>query len=85
VTGGLKMKIRKTILSDAELNIFIYENKKDEYFVVAVPTLEWSTKFTYDDFGEELLNQIIHSLSSKLDEQEAITLGHRINQWTREM
>ncbi|QQZ08156.1 YueH family protein [Heyndrickxia vini] len=79
------MKIRKTILNDKEMNLFIYENKKDEYFVVAIPVIEWSTTYTYDDFGDMLLGKLINSLSLKLADEDAIALAHRINQWTREM
>ncbi|MGE8206671.1 YueH family protein [Heyndrickxia sp. NPDC080065] len=79
------MKIRKTMLNEFELNIFIYENKKDEFFVVAIPTIEWSTTYTYDDYGDELLEKLVASLKLIIDEQEAQNLAHRIYQWTREM
>ncbi|MGE6258523.1 YueH family protein [Heyndrickxia sporothermodurans] len=79
------MKIRKTMLNDAEINIFIYENKKDEYFVIAIPSIEWSTTYTYDDFGSELVDKLIDSLTVKVNEEDAQVLAHRLNQWTREM
>lgn len=79
------MKIRKTMLKESELNIFIYENKKDEYFVIAIPAIEWSSTYTYDDFGDELIDRLTHSLNTKVNEEEAKTLAHRLNQWTREM
>ncbi|MGW8786908.1 YueH family protein [Heyndrickxia sporothermodurans] len=79
------MKIRKTMFNDKEMNLFIYENKKDEYFVVAIAAIEWSTTYTYDDFGEKLLEKLIDSLKVKLTDEDAIALAHRINQWTREM
>ncbi|KKB39150.1 YueH family protein [Bacillus thermotolerans] len=80
------MKIRKTFIQSEEVKVFIYENKKEESFVVAVPFAEWSAFFTYEEAGEELLERLHLSLSrTKLDEETAKALAHRIYQWTREM
>ncbi|WP_100330715.1 YueH family protein [Bacillus xiapuensis] len=80
------MKIRKTILNDEETKVYIYENKKEEIFVVAVPVQQWSCSFTYEDGGERFIEQLSSSLKrTGLEESAAETLARRINQWTREM
>ncbi|KAB7707864.1 hypothetical protein F9802_03895 [Bacillus aerolatus] len=80
------MKIRKTYLQDEEVKVFIYENKKEETFVIAVPFVEWSISFTYDEAGETLIERLISSLShSRLNSETAAEMAQRIYQWTREM
>ncbi|PKR86847.1 YueH family protein [Heyndrickxia camelliae] len=80
------MKIRKTTILDKQEDLYIYENKKDDYFVIAVPVLEWSTYFTYDENKEELLERISKSLQGKVGgEAAAIELAIKIYGWTREM
>ncbi|MGV3464547.1 MAG: YueH family protein [Heyndrickxia sp.] len=80
------MKIRKTTILEKQEDLYIYENKKDEYFVVAVPVLEWSTYFTYDDDKEELLRRLSKSLQEKVGRDTSATeLATKIYGWTREM
>lgn len=80
------MKIRKTTILDKQEDLYIYENKKDDYFVIAVPVLEWSTYFTYDENKEELLERISKSLQGKVGGEAAATeLAIKIYGWTREM
>ncbi|MBS4172288.1 YueH family protein [Bacillus sp. FJAT-49736] len=79
------MKIRKTAIVNQQDNIFIYENKKDDYFVVAVPSIEWSTYFTYDDERHMLLSRWENSLKEKINEVQAKELSLKIFGWTREM
>jgi len=80
------MKIRKTTILEKQEDLYIYENKKDEFFVVAVPVLEWSTYFTYDDGKEELIRRLSESLQEKVGgETSAIELATKIYGWTREM
>ena len=80
------MKIRKTTILNKQEDLYIYENKKDDYFVVAVPVLEWSTYFTYDDPKDELVTRWSESLTEKLEgEQQAKELALKIFGWTREM
>ncbi|WP_338753775.1 YueH family protein [Bacillus sp. FJAT-52991] len=80
------MKIRKTLLHDKEIKVYVYENKKEETFVVAVPTQEWSFSFTYENSGEGFVNQLSSSLmNTGLEEQPAEELARRIYQWTCEM
>jgi hypothetical protein len=79
------MKIRKTEINGNEANIFIYENKKEDYFVVSIPEIEWSIFFTYEEEKELLLRKMNNSLSKSLSEKEAEEVAKRIYQWTREM
>ncbi|MBO8177824.1 MAG: YueH family protein [Bacillus sp. (in: Bacteria)] len=79
------MKIRKIFMDNKEEKVFIYENKKEEYFMVAFPSAEWSIQFTYDEFGESLINKLIKSLTNRLNEEQAEALALRIDQWTKEM
>jgi fructosamine-3-kinase len=79
-----KVKIRKSLAGGKERKVFIYENKKEEYFMVAVPDIGWSVDFTYETEGlRELLEK---SLSSAVDPEEAaVEMASRIYNWTREM
>jgi hypothetical protein len=79
------MKIRKTEINGNEVNIFIYENKKEDYFVVSIPDVEWSIFFTYEEEKEPLLSKMNHSLSTSLPANEAEVVAKQIYQWTREM
>ncbi|AKP46624.1 MULTISPECIES: YueH family protein [Bacillus] len=79
------MKIRKTEINGNETNIFIYENKKEDYFVVSIPEIEWSIFFTYEEEKEPLLRKMSDSLSKALSENESDEVAKRIYQWTREM
>ncbi|KHD84862.1 YueH family protein [Heyndrickxia ginsengihumi] len=79
------MKIRKMMVNHDELNVFIYENKKEEYFIVAIPAFEWSATFTYDEEREPLIERLTNSLirTNVMTDVEAVAT--RIYQWTREM
>lgn len=80
------MKIRKSYSNGEEVKVFIYENKKEEAFVIAVPSIEWSNFFTYEETGEKLTERLTDSLNRNgLDEQTACELARRIYQWTCEM
>ncbi|MBE3568848.1 MAG: YueH family protein [Bacillales bacterium] len=79
------MKIRKTEINGNKANIFIYENKKEDYFVVSIPEIEWSIFFTYEEEKEPLLKKMNDSLSKALSENESDEVAKRIYQWTREM
>ncbi|MFK2824811.1 YueH family protein [Bacillus sp. B190/17] len=80
------MKIRKTYLNEEEVKVFIYENKKEETVVVAVPSAEWSISFTYEEAGEALIERLADSLAgTNLDAQSASEMSQRIYQWTHEM
>jgi hypothetical protein len=78
------MKIRKSLAGGKERKVFIYENKKEEYFMVAVPDIGWSVDFTYET--EDLKEMLEKSLSSSVDSKEAAgEMASRIYNWTREM
>ncbi len=77
------MKVRKTFFNSEEKKVFIHENKKEEYIMVAIPELYWSIDFTYDE--EDVQGRIYSTLTGNIDEQEAEALSARIYQWTREM
>ncbi|MEI5905904.1 YueH family protein [Bacillus spongiae] len=81
------MKVRKSLIQEIETKVFLYENKKEEYILVAVPSLEWSFSFTYEKFGERLIDEMTLSLQkvTKLTEEECEVLALKIDQWTKEM
>ncbi|KPL61358.1 YueH family protein [Rossellomorea vietnamensis] len=77
------MKIRKNFLEGLEQKVYIYENKKEEFFLIAVPAIEWSYSFLYQD--EEIQSKLLHSLMERVPLETAETLSSRIVQWTTEM
>lgn len=84
--GRLNMKIRKTIVAGKEVKVYIYENKKEESFVVSYPAEEWSFAFTYDDAGPVFVEKMADSLfRSGLEKESSDEMAQRIYQWTREM
>jgi YueH-like protein len=78
------MKIRKTIVNQKETNVFVYENRKEEYTVVAIPDLEWSCLISYSETREEIVERLKESLAKGLHENVE-ELAERIYAWTREM
>ncbi|UXR70136.1 MULTISPECIES: YueH family protein [unclassified Staphylococcus] len=78
------MKIRESHSENYSAKVFIYENKKEDYFVVAVPDLNWSMMIDDQLFGEALTEHIVMHLFNVLDEQEAEVLALRITQWVQE-
>ncbi len=62
------MKIRKTPVMDgqAPANVYIYENRKEEYIVIAIPALEWSFSFAYEEEAEAVAERLEASLKSGL-------------------
>ncbi|PPA72258.1 YueH family protein [Jeotgalibacillus proteolyticus] len=79
------MKIRNSINGNKERKVFIHENKREESVLVAIPSLNWSILFSYDEFGEGLADKMKKTLGQKADQEEAEELVQRILQWTREM
>ncbi|PFA66339.1 hypothetical protein CN378_13635 [Bacillus sp. AFS015802] len=77
------MKIRKNFLEGMEQKVYIYENKKEESFVVAVPDIQWSYSFTYEE--EDIHTKLLKSLLERNAQETAETLSARIVQWTTEM
>jgi len=82
---GEAMKIRKATINENTENIFIYENKKEEYTVVAIPSIEWSTVIPYEEETISLKTRMLHSLVKRLEETQATNIGMKITQWVREM
>jgi YueH-like protein len=81
--GDSKMKIRKNFLEGLEQKVYIYENKKEEFFLISVPAFEWSYSFSYED--DKVQSKLLHSLMERVPLETAETLSSRIVQWTTEM
>jgi hypothetical protein len=81
------MKIRKANILDekAVTNVYIYENKKEEYRVVAIPDIEWSLLIRYEEGTEELEKRLLLSLSKILPNEKAEQLSRKILYWICEM
>ncbi|NNU82373.1 hypothetical protein ETC05_00540 [Geobacillus sp. BMUD] len=81
------MKIRKTPVMDgqAPANVYIYENRKEEYIVIAIPALEWSFSFAYEEEAEAVAERLEASLKKRLDHERAALLAARLLGWAREM
>ncbi|MED5076685.1 YueH family protein [Geobacillus stearothermophilus] len=81
------MKIRKTPIMDgqAPVNVYIYENRKEEYIVLAIPTLEWSFSFSYGEEAGSVTERLEASLKKRLDHERAALLAVRLLGWAREM
>ena len=63
------MKIRKANVYNGNAlitNVYIYENKKQEYSMIAIPELEWSTTVQYEEDREMLKSRLIQSLSKRV-------------------
>ncbi|AKS37823.1 hypothetical protein NP92_01405 [Anoxybacillus gonensis] len=80
------MKIRKATIDEQSLqqNVYIYENKKEQYIVVAIPYLEWSIYVSYDDFAH-IESRLQQSLAKVLEEEHVSPLAMKLAQWMREM
>ncbi|OAT83229.1 hypothetical protein A6P54_06475 [Bacillus sp. MKU004] len=77
------MKIRKNFMEGLEQKVYIHENKKEELFLIAIPDIEWSYLFTYED--DDIQENIFQSLKRRVSEEKAGVITSRILQWTREM
>jgi hypothetical protein len=81
------VKIRKAnILNERETaNVYIYENKKEEHIVVAIPHMEWSFLIRYEEETELLRSKLLSSLSKKVEGAQAELLVDKLLYWVREM
>ena len=81
------MKIRKAnVLDDRTVsNVYIYENKKEEYTVVAVPDIEWSFLVYYEEETETLKKRLHQSLAKLIATESVELLSNKILYWVREM
>jgi hypothetical protein len=82
------MKIRKANVhnrNDLITNVYIYENKKQEFSMIAIPELEWSTTVQYEEEREVLKTRLVDSLSNKVTINTADVLANKIINWVGEM
>ncbi|WP_110114444.1 YueH family protein [Bacillus sp. CGMCC 1.16541] len=82
------MKIRKANirLEDKWIEqVFVHENKKEEYTLIAIPDIEWATVISYEEDMDTCKDRLVSSLSKRVSEETAIELTNKINFWVREM
>lgn len=82
------MKIRKANVHNGNkliTNVYIYENKKQELSMIAIPEVEWSTIIQYEEDREVLNKRLLNSLSTKVGDQTASELANKLVQWVGEM
>lgn len=73
------------MIEEKEYKIFLYENKKEYFFLAAVPELAWSGIVQYEDSLEDLKQNLLETLHSNFSQENVELLARRIYQWTREM
>ncbi|MFC4184461.1 YueH family protein [Saccharococcus thermophilus] len=81
------MKIRKAVISDEQTptKVYIYENKKEEYMVVAIPDLEWSFFIPYEEEPETLRERLALSLKRVVAQEQTEMLVNKLLYWVHEM
>jgi len=81
------MKIRKANILDERTvsNVYIYENKKEEYTLIAIPDIEWSLLVHYEEETEALKTRLCHSLSKLIASEYIEPIANKILHWVREM
>jgi len=81
------VKIRKANVLDERTttNVYIYENRKEEYIVIAVPDLEWSYLVRYEEEIETLRTKLLVSLRKTVVNEQAEPFVDKLLYWTREM
>ncbi|EKU48114.1 YueH family protein [Staphylococcus massiliensis] len=79
------MKIRQSTSENYSARVFIYENKKEGFFVVSIPDLYWSLQINEDLYGEALTEHLVMHLFNVVDEEEAEVLALRITHWLQEV
>ncbi|MCV9886886.1 YueH family protein [Metabacillus halosaccharovorans] len=82
------MKIRKANVKNDNItitNVYIYENKKEEYSLIAIPEIEWSTTISYEENRDELYSRLITSLAKNTEQETAEELASKVQQWVSEM
>lgn len=78
------MKIRRAHMANTD-KVYIYENKKEEYHLIAIPDNHWSIRIGYDEPFEKVDERILQSLQKAADPEEASLLAGKIRQWRTEM
>ena len=84
----IRMKIRKANVKNDNItitNVYIYENKKEEYSLIAIPEIEWSTTISYEEKRDELYSRLITSLAKNTEQETADELARKVQQWVSEM
>jgi hypothetical protein len=80
----MKVKIRKAYIQNQKLDIYIYEDKREEYFMVAIPAIKWSYFIPYD--YELQMKKEIRDLIQKTESADmADELVAKIFFWIHEM
>ncbi|WP_243387696.1 YueH family protein [Bacillus kexueae] len=82
------MKIRKANIVHEGMKVekvYLYENKKEEYTLVSIPDIEWSTIIPYEEETSTLGERLTQSLRSRTVEEIHTPLTKKIVQWVREM
>lgn len=83
-----RVKIRKANVKNENsyiTNVYIYENKKEEYSLIAVPEIEWSTTISYEEKRDELYDRLVASLVKNVEQETADELARKVKQWVSEM
>ncbi|MBS2970337.1 YueH family protein [Metabacillus sp. KIGAM252] len=78
------MKIRRAHLPSTDM-VFIYENKKEEYSLVAIPEKQWSIMVRYEEAFEEVDEKLLQSLTKVTEQEKAKLLAGKIRHWITEM
>ncbi|MBM7703955.1 YueH family protein [Metabacillus iocasae] len=82
------MKIRKANVRHEDMlieQVFVHENKKEEYTLIAIPSIEWSTIIAYEEEMNTCKARLRASLLERVNEEVAEELTNKINFWVREM
>jgi YueH-like protein len=82
------LKIRKANVNHGHeliTNVYIYENKKQEFSMIAIPELEWSTTVQYEEDREILKTRLGASLSQRVATETADELVNKMIHWVGEM
>ncbi|MBO1510825.1 YueH family protein [Metabacillus bambusae] len=82
------MKIRKANVHNGNnliTNVYIYENKKLEFSMIAIPEVEWSTTVQYEEERDVLKARLLDSLSKRVAHETAEELANKMIHWVGEM
>ncbi|MFY4775475.1 YueH family protein [Metabacillus sp. RGM 3146] len=66
-------------------NVYIYENKKEEKSLIAVPDIEWYFSIAYSDDKKEAKEKLLHSLNKHTSSDTAKLLADKAIYWVTEM
>ncbi|MFC3886217.1 YueH family protein [Bacillus songklensis] len=82
------MKIRKANVRHEHVlieNVYVYEDKKQQQTLIAVPQLEWSTMMSYEEEIQAFKSRVQESLEKIVSPETAEELTNKMNYWVREM